>query len=155
MSSDEKPALKLFPKPLPPGERGLLSRALAKAEIPVADVEAPGALFWRFEMPEGIPVGYGGLEFHDKEALLRAVLTLPPARERGVGRGIAAALETEAFIAGCRRVWVAAGPAASFFARLGYRPADGSEAPDLIRRELTARAPARDGTAQPLAKALR
>ena len=152
---DAEPPLKLFPKPLPPGERGLLSRALGKAEIPIRDVEAPGTLFWRFEMPEGIPVGYGGLEVHEKQALLRAVLTLPPARRRGVGRGIVAALETEAFIAGCGRIWAAPGLADSFCERLGYRPADPSDAPDLIRNELRGTTAAVGGSTQPLAKMLR
>ena len=155
MSVDEPPAIKLFSKPLPPGERGLLSRALAKAEIAVEDVEAPGTLFWRFEMPEGIPVGYGGLEVHDKEALVCAVLTLPPARGRGVGRAILAALETEAFIAGCRRVWGAPGAATVFFSRLGYEPADASVAPGAIRKALMPVSPGGGGSAAALAKMLR
>ena len=154
MRADAPPPVKLFHKPLPPGERGLLSRALAKAEIAVEDVEAPGSLFWRFEMPEGIPVGYGGLEVHDKEALVCAVLTLPPARGRGIGRAMLAALETEAFIAGCRRVWGASGASAAFFSRLGYEPADASVAPEAIRKALMPASP-NGGSAAALAKTLR
>lgn len=154
MSADERPALKLFSKPLPPGERGLLARALEKGEIAIDDVEAPGTLFWRFEMPEGIPVGYGGVEVHQKEALVRAVLTLPPARGRGVGAAILAALETEVFIAGCGRVWARPGSSAVFFASLGYAPADASDAPAAIRRALMPSSP-NGGSAAALAKRLR
>lgn len=154
MRSDDRPVIKLFAKPLPPGERGLLSRALEKAGIPVEDAEAPGRLFWRFEMPEGIPVGYGGLEVHDKEALVRAVLTLPPAQGRGIGRAILAALETEAFIAGCGRVWAPPAAAQTFFAAAKYAPAEASAAPDPIRRALASSSP-NGGSAAALAKALR
>ena len=147
--------VKLFPKPLPPGERGLLSRAFAKGEIPVGDVEAPGSLFWRFEMPDGIPVGFGGIEVHAKEALIRGVLTLPPAQGRGIGRSMVAALETEAFVAGCGRIWVGPGVAPGFFARFGYAPAHASDAPEPIRAALGGGAAGVQGGALPLVKALR
>jgi len=124
---------KLIGHPLPFGERTALSRALAKAGLPVDDVEAPGRLFWRFETPDQVPVGYGGLEIHRKEALLRSILTLPPARKRGVGRAIVAALETEAFIAGCRSVWLITTSLRPFFEPLGYTPCERADVPKTIR----------------------
>jgi N-acetylglutamate synthase-like GNAT family acetyltransferase len=112
--------IKLVAKPIPHGERGVLARTLAKARLPVDDVDEPGRLFWRFESSDQVPLGFGGLEIHGKDALLRSVLTLPPAQKRGVGRGIVAALETEALAAGCQRIWLLTMDAAPFFAQLGY-----------------------------------
>lgn len=156
MNKPPREPIKLFAEPLRPGERGLLARALDKAGIAVGDVEAPGTRFWRFEMPEGTPVGYGGLEVHNKEALLRAVLTLPPAQGRGIGRAIAAALETEAFVAGCRHLWVAPGTSAPFFEPLGYRPGDASKLPDAVRERLASPPARQDGSGVALlVKALR
>ncbi|HET9903710.1 MAG TPA: arsenic resistance N-acetyltransferase ArsN2 [Xanthobacteraceae bacterium] len=118
--------------PLPAGARAALCRALEKAGLPIDDVEEPGRLFWRFETEEQVPVGYGGLEVHGKEALVRSVLTLPPARHRGIGAKIVAALETEAFIAGCRSVWAITASAGPFFERLGYAVCERSQVPEAI-----------------------
>lgn len=124
---------KLLGHPLHFGERGALSRALAKAGLPIDDLEAPGRLFWRFETTDQVPVGYGGLEIHEKEALMRSVLTLPPARNRGIGQGIVAALETEALIAGCGSVWLITTSMGGFFEPLGYAPCARADVPQIVR----------------------
>ena len=124
---------KLIPKPLPHGERGVLARTLAKAKLPAADVDHPGRLFWRFEDPDQVPLGYGGLEVHGKDALLRSVLTLPPAQGRGVGCAMVAALEVEAAALACRSIWLLTLDAAPFFARLGYAACPRETAPEAIR----------------------
>lgn len=111
----------------------MLARALAKAKLPADDVEAPGRLFWRFEDLDQLPLGYGGLEIHGKDALLRSVVTLPPARGRGVGRGIVAALEVEAVALACQSMWLLTMDAVPFFTQLGYAPCARDAAPDAIR----------------------
>ena len=111
---------KLMAHPLRAGERTALAAALAKAKLPTEDIEAPGRLFWRFETRDEVPVGFGGLEIHGEDALLRSLVTLPPVRSRGVGTAMVAALEFEARLHGCRSLWLITTTAADFFARLGY-----------------------------------
>src|SRR6516164_9114718 len=92
---------KLTAHPLRAGERGALMAALARAKLPTADVEAPGRLFWRFETRDEVPVGFGGLEVHGDDALLRSLVTLPPVGGRDIGTAIVAALEFEARLHKC------------------------------------------------------
>jgi GNAT superfamily N-acetyltransferase len=85
----------LFALPLAPWERGGLTAALLRTGLPTDDVDAPDVLFWRFERND-MPVGFGGLEVHDDQALLRSLVTLPPVRHRGIGTAMVEVLETEA-----------------------------------------------------------
>jgi N-acetylglutamate synthase-like GNAT family acetyltransferase len=124
---------RLFAYPLKLGERGALSKALAKARLPVDDVETSGSLFWRFETADSMPVGFGGLEVHGEDALLRSLLILPPLRSRGIGAAVAAQLENEAALHGCRAVWVLTDTASGFFDRLGYAKCDRAVVPQKIR----------------------
>jgi amino-acid N-acetyltransferase len=125
--------MKLTPHPLRAGERDALMAALAKANLPTADVEAPGRLFWRFETQDEVPVGFGGLEPYGDDALLRSLVTLPPVRGRGVGSAIVAALEFEARLHGCRNLWLITIAAADFFERLGYARCERAVVPATIR----------------------
>ena len=136
-------ATQLIGLPLATWERDGLKAALAKVGLPVDDVDEPDRLFWRFERDD-IPVGFGGLEVHGKDALLRSVVTLPPVRRTGIARAIVAALETEATIAGCRAIWLLTTTSADVFARLGYGGCDRAEVPEPIRatRQFAALCPA-------------
>jgi N-acetylglutamate synthase-like GNAT family acetyltransferase len=118
---------------LRPWERDALGSALAKAGLPVEDIRAPEHLFWRFETHDGIPVGFGGLELHTRDALLRSVVTLPPLRRKGVAAAIVAHIETEAALRHCRSIWLMTPTAQPFFERLGYTKCDSSEIPESIR----------------------
>lgn len=130
MSGERFPRLVWFP--LAAWEREGLSAALAKAGLPTEDVKAPGPLFWRFENDD-FPVGFGGLEIHGDQALLRSVMTLPPLRERGIGGAIVAALEAEASLRGCRAIWLLAPATDDFFVRRGYARCERAEAPRAIQ----------------------
>jgi N-acetylglutamate synthase-like GNAT family acetyltransferase len=132
MMAGSKPP-RLFAHPLKLGERGALSKALVKARLPVDDLEAPGPLFWRFETADCIPVGFGGLEIHGEDALLRSLLILPPLRSRGIGAAVVAQLENEAALHGCRAVWLLTEAASGFFDRLGYAKCDRAMVPQKIR----------------------
>ncbi len=129
MSGERQPRLAAVP--LAAWEREGLSAALAKAGLPAEDIEAEGPLFWRFENDD-LPVGFGGLEIHGDQALLRSVLTLPPLRKRGIGGAIVAALEAEARLHGCRAIWLLT-PAIDFFAQLGYERCERARAPKAIQ----------------------
>jgi amino-acid N-acetyltransferase len=124
---------KLMPHPLRAGELGALKAALARAQLPTADVEAPGHLFWRFETNDDVPVGFAGLEVHGEDALLRSLVTLPPVRGRGIGAEMVAALEFEARLHGCRGLWLITTTAADFFQRLGYARCERVVVPPAIR----------------------
>lgn len=129
--------------PLAPWEREGLAAALAKAGLPANDVRETDRLFWRFEHND-VPAGFGGLEVHGKDALLRSVVTLPPMRRQGIGSAIVAALETEARIAGCRNVWLLTTSAPAFFEALGYTQRERAAVPEGIRgtQEFAALCPA-------------
>jgi amino-acid N-acetyltransferase len=135
---------RLVLRPLRDGERDVLSAALAKSGLPVDDLDAPGHLFWRFETKDDIPAGFGGLEIHGDDALLRSVVTLPPVREGGIGSAIVATLEIEAQRRGARAIWLLTTSAAGFFRRLGYAACDRAVVPAAIRgtREFSALCPA-------------
>jgi amino-acid N-acetyltransferase len=125
-------------------ERDALAAALSGAHLPTDDVREPGRMFWRFETTEGGPLGFGGLEVHGRDALLRSVVTLPMLRKRGNGATIVAALELEAKIRGASTVWLLTNSAKSFFERLGYATCDRAVVPDAIRatREFATLCPA-------------
>jgi len=124
----------LLGTPLAAWERDGLKAALVKAGLPADDVGDGHLLFWRFETAADIPAGFGGIEMHAGDALLRSVVTLPPLRGIGMGSAIVAALESEARLLKCRSIYLVTTSAAEFFERLGYAPCDRSDVPDAIGR---------------------
>jgi amino-acid N-acetyltransferase len=124
---------RLLATPLAVWERDGLKAALAKARLATEDVDDPEHLFWRFETYEDVPVGFGGLELHGSDALLRSVVTLPPVRQVGMGAAIVAALEVEALARKCRAVYLLTTSEAEFFGRLGYAACARTEIPEAIR----------------------
>ena len=122
----------LFALPLAPWERGALKTALTKAGVPCEDIEAPALLLWRFEQGD-VPVGFGGLEILGEEALLRALVTLPPLRRRGYAAAMVEVIETEAVAHQMRRLYVMTTNLSAFFARLGYAPCGADEVPATVR----------------------
>jgi amino-acid N-acetyltransferase len=132
MSAEKPTTPKLVARPLLIGERSALAAALKNAKLPIEDIEAPGRVFWRFETVEEVPVGFGGLELYAGDALLRSIVALPPVRRKGFGSAIVAAIEEEAQMRGCRRLWLITTSAAEFFDRLGYVRCDRAAVPPAI-----------------------
>ena len=126
-------ALTLTALPLAVWEREGLVAALRKAGLPADDVTSEGPLFWRFSTQDDVPAGFGGLEIHGADALMRSVLTLPPMRGRGIGAAIVAGLEIEARVAKCRAVWLLTTSAVEWFEAQGYAIAGRERAPASIR----------------------
>lgn len=122
----------LFALPLAPWERGGLKAALKRAGLPSQDVDAPDVLMWRFERND-MPAGFGGLEIHDDQALLRSLVALPPVRHRGIGSAMVEVLETEAVARHIRALYVLTTDCVGFFARLGYAPCGRDDVPAAIR----------------------
>ncbi|HEY7664823.1 MAG TPA: GNAT family N-acetyltransferase [Xanthobacteraceae bacterium] len=123
----------LLRTPLAAWERDGLKAALTKAGLPAGDVDDAHILFWRFESYEDVPVGFGGLELHGDDALLRSVLTLPPLRQIGIGSAIVSALEAEARAHSCRAIYLLTASHQDFFSRLGYTRCAHAKLPQAIR----------------------
>ena len=135
---------RLLATPLATWERDGLKTALIKAGLPAEDVEDAQPLFWRFESHQDIPVGFGGLELHGSDALLRSVVTLPPLRQVGIGSTIVDMLEIEARARNCRAIYLLTTSQANFFAGLGYAPCARNAVPYAVQqsRQFTALCPA-------------
>jgi amino-acid N-acetyltransferase len=127
------PPRRLLATPLAAWERDGLKAALVKAGLPADDVDEPRLLFWRFQTYEDIPVGFGGLEIHGGDGLLRSVVTLPPLRSVGMGSAVVNALEIEARALNCRVLYLLTTAQTRFFVRLGYTPCQRDEVPAAIR----------------------
>lgn len=124
---------RLLAIPLAAWEREGLKAALVKAGLAVGDIGDPPILFWRFETFEDIPVGFGGIEVHGRDALLRSLVTLPPVRQLGMGAAMVAVLEIEARALKCQSVYVVVSGLADFFASVGYRVCAADAVPEQIR----------------------
>lgn len=108
-----------------------LAEALNEAGLPVADLDRPGRMFFRF-VDAGQVIGYGGLEGAGPDLLLRLVAVVPEARNLGHGGRIVTALEREASARGAARLHLLTTTAARFFGRQGYAPADRATAPAAV-----------------------
>ena len=126
-------AAPLIALPLAVWERDGLKAALTRAGLPADDILTPGLQFWRFSTQDDVPAGFGGIEVHGADALMRSVVTLPPLRARGIGQAIVQALEAEAVVMKCRAVWLLTTTAREFFDRLGYAAVDRADVPGAIR----------------------
>ena len=126
-------ALRLMATPLAPWERDGLRAALIKAGLPAEDVGDPRVHFWRFETYEDVPVGFGGLELHGADAVLRSIVTLPPVRQLGMGGAIVAQLEDEARLHKCRAIYLVTTSEEDFFADHGYVRCERKDAPKDVR----------------------
>ena len=123
----------LIALPLAVWERDGLKAALTRAGLPADDIFRPGPQFWRFSTQDDVPAGFGGIEVHGADALMRSVVTLPPLRARGIGQAIVRALEAEAIVMKCRALWLLTTTSREFFGKLGYTAVDRADVPGAIR----------------------
>lgn len=115
---------------LRPGQLAELEAALESAELPYEDLAEPGRRFYRLDEGERT-LGWGGLELHGPDALLRSVVVRD--RGRGTGRALVARIGDEARRLGVERLWLLTTTAAPFFAKLGFDEAARDAAPAAIR----------------------
>jgi N-acetylglutamate synthase-like GNAT family acetyltransferase len=135
-ASLQDPATQLVAFPLAEWERGGLVATLHRAGLSTKDIGAVHAHYWRFIRQDDMPVGFGGLENHGGDALMRSVVTLPPVRGKGYARTIVAALESEAALFKCDTIWLLTENASGLFAKLGYKVVPREEMPESIRDSL-------------------
>ena len=121
----------LFAQPLATWERDGLKATLARAGLPVDDIEGDGPLFWRFERDD-MPVGFAGIEVHGSDALLRSLVTLPPLRLQGIGGAMVEKMEVEARARGARAIYLLTETSVDFFTGLGYAPCARDRVPAAI-----------------------
>jgi amino-acid N-acetyltransferase len=124
--------IRLRATPLAPFERDGLAAALRNAGQPYDDVGDPEVLFWRFETPQDVPVGFGGLEVHGRNALLRSIVILPVLQKSGFGRAVVATIEQEAQARRCEAIYLLT-PDTLFFSRQGYDLCRRSAVPKAVR----------------------
>jgi amino-acid N-acetyltransferase len=117
---------------LAPAQLVELRYILKGAGLPFDDIGEPGRRFYRLDDAVG-PLGWGGLEVHGSDALLRSVVMLDHHRGKGTGRALVGWLIDEATRLGVERLWLLTTTAAPFFAKLGFDPANRDAAPDAIR----------------------
>lgn len=134
VSADRSRPPKVVAYPLAVWERDGLKAVLHGAGLASEDVEAEGALFWRFLSIDDTLVGFGGLEVHAPDALMRSVVTLPPLRGRGFGGAMVAVLEEEAAQHHCRTVYLLTTSDTAYFSKRGYVPCARDAVPEAIRK---------------------
>jgi GNAT superfamily N-acetyltransferase len=153
-------ASRLRATPLAAFEREGLAAALRNSGLPTDDLDQARHLFWRFETPSDVPVGFGGLELYEsglevrdvapvdfghlgisgraaslqifgRDGLLRSIVILPPLRRQGFGSAIVESIEQEARSLRCRAIYLLTMDA-EFFARLGYGTCKRGDVPEAI-----------------------
>jgi arsenate reductase len=123
-------------------DRAGASEALEAAGLPADDLGDPAVSLYAFS-EDGRPVGFGGLECHGADVLIRSIAVLPSDQGRGVGRSVVAALLRIAEDVGAERAYLLTTSASSYFGRLGFTPIDRVAAPHAIRetRQMTGLCP--------------
>ncbi len=120
-----------------------LRTALAAAGLPADDIAAAGVELFEYAI-DGRPVGYGGLERHGPDVLLRSIVVAADRRGEGVGRGIVCELLDRAADRGAERAYLLTTSAQSFFERLGFAGIERhlAPAPILATRQASSLCPA-------------
>src|SRR5260221_11709917 len=124
------PRRRLLATPLAAWERDGLKAALLKVRLPADDVGDARLLFWRFETVEDIPVGFGGLEIHGGDGLLRSLVTLPPLRQNRMGAAMGATLGTQGPARQFHAVYLLTAPGPKVFRPRAHGPPPRPRAPD-------------------------
>lgn len=109
-----------------------LAKALQEASLPIDDLLQSGGTFFRFTDDKGEPAGFGGIELHGKNALLRSIVVPQGMQKSGCGTAITRSLLRYAEVAGAESGYLLTMGAAPFFNKLGFKPIAKSEAPPEI-----------------------
>ncbi len=118
--------------PLAVGERSAMGKALRLAALPADDLEDECVRVFAFADRDGVIAGYGGLEIHGDDALVRSIIVEPLRRRRGAGRAIVERLLAEAAELGAERAYLLTTNACAYFATLGFAAVARADAPATI-----------------------
>ena len=117
--------------PAGPRDRARAAAMLEAEGLPAGDLDEPDVQLFVF-LRGGDLVGFGGLELHGVDALLRSVVVEPTQRRAGVGRAIVEATLAEARRLGATRAFLLTTMSESYFRRLGFSSIDRALAPEVI-----------------------
>ncbi|MCD2185453.1 arsenic resistance N-acetyltransferase ArsN2 [Rhizobium sp. GN54] len=128
-------------EPVPGSDAGL-KLALAISGLATEDLEDPGRSFFRAVSPDGITVGYAGIEMCGDAVLLRSMVILPEHRGKTLGRSLTT--ETLKTVKQSSAVFLATTTAAQFFENLGFDVVERADVPPavLATRQLSGICPA-------------
>ena len=118
--------------PLAAGERAAMGEALRLAGLPADDLDDERVRAFAFADRDGALVGYGGLEIHGDDALMRSIVVEPSRRRRGAGQAIVERLLAEAAALGPERAYLLTTNARAYFERLGFAAIARADAPPAI-----------------------
>lgn len=109
-----------------------LAKALQEASLPIDDLSQSAGTFFRFTDRKGEPAGFGGIELHGKNALLRSITVPQSIQKSGYGTAITRSLLRYAEMAGAESGYLLTMEAALFFNKLGFKTIAKSDAPPEI-----------------------
>jgi arsenate reductase (glutaredoxin) len=109
-----------------------LAAALAAEGLPVDDLAEPGRRFFAYRSLGGALLGFGAYELHGSDALLRSIVVTKQARGKSIGRNLLPLLAYRVLRAGARRAFLMTLTAADFFAKIGYKKIERTDAPAAI-----------------------
>lgn len=118
---------------VPKNELDRLRLILLSDGLPVEDILRAPVKFFEVNIDNGAPIGWGGLEIYDNQAVLRSVVVNSVLRGTGAGRTLVETLIKEAKDLGIKKLWLLTIDAENFFAKLGFVHAIRSEAPKSIQ----------------------
>jgi len=105
--------------------------ALRAAGLPTEDLAEPGQVFFAFHDTDRTPVGFGGYQLADGDALLRSIVVVPSQRRRGLGSEMLTELLSRA-ASDAHTAWLLTLDAHAFFARHAFARKERAEAPPTI-----------------------
>lgn len=115
-----------------PGNNPALTAALKAADLPVDDLNEPNRTFFVYRTLSGVVAGFGGFERYGTDVFLRSIVVPPDARGKRIGRNLVPLLLYRAFRDRARTAWLLTTDAADFFAKIGFKRRERSEAPTSI-----------------------
>lgn len=114
------------------GDLALIRLLLEQAGLPTSDLVTSGPQF-KVLREDGRVVAAGALQRFGSTALVRSVVVVGERRGIGLGQVIVQELENEARASGIGRLILLTQTAVEFFAHLGYRIIERSDAPEDLR----------------------
>ena len=111
----------------------VVTRLLALAELPSADLRSEHLQHFFTCGPEDSPLAVVGLQIHGSNALLRSLAVAPRSRSAGIGSLLVRHAEAHAKFNGVNALYLLTTTAEAFFERLGYRNTERVAAPAAIK----------------------
>jgi N-acetylglutamate synthase-like GNAT family acetyltransferase len=106
---------------------------LAAAELPIDGLSDQFPESYAVAEANGALAGAAGIERHGRDGLLRSVVISPEWRGRGMGERLVRERLGWAVEQGLGTVYLLTTTAPAYFPRLGFRPAERADVPEVVR----------------------